>query len=221
MTEKLDRHTLKGPDEFTIAVRRVTTWAAAHRRWLTAGGVAVVLVLAIGSVVSWNRARSQQQAVEQFRRAHAAFQAQRWADAARDFGDLVRDHGGSSFGRVAILYQAHALRAADDAAAATAAYERFLATRGLAPEYRQQALLALAQIREDAGSAADALDAYQQATALEGPYTLDAEFGAARLQAQLGHRAEAAETYERILPQASADLKPLVEARLAAIRDDG
>ena len=46
-----------------------------------------------------------------------------------------------------------------------------------------------------------------------------AEIALARLQLDLGRRAAAKATYERILPDASGDVKALVEARLAALRD--
>lgn len=219
MADKLDRDALKGPDEFTLFVRRIVAWGAAHRRTLIAFAAVLGAVLVVGSVSAWNRARTHQQAAEQFRIAHGAFRGERFADAARAFEDLGRDYAGTTFARFAPLYQGHALRAAGDSEGAAGAYEAYVASSPRAPEFEQQALLALGQIREDADRTEDAATLYERAAKLSGPYTIDAEIALARLQLDLGRRADAKATYERILPDASGDVKALVEARLAALRD--
>lgn len=218
MANKLDRDALKGPDEFTVAVRRVLAWASVHRRALTIAGAAVGTILLVGSIASWNRARGRQQAGEQFRRAHAAYQAERWSDAAREFEDLAHDHPATSFGRFAVLYEGHALRAAGESEPAATAYEAFLARDDVGPEYQQLALLSLGQLREDAGRKEDAAGFYERAADVGGPYELEARMALARLQLALGRREDAKATYERILPEAAGDAKALVEARLAALR---
>lgn len=218
MAEKLDRDALKGPDEFTVAVGRLVAWARANRRSLTVGAAVLATIVVVGSLLAWNRARQTQQAAEQFRQAHAAFRDQRWGDASQAFEDLARIYPSTSFGRFALLYHGHALRAQGARDAAALAYQEFLATGDPAPEFRQQALVALGQIREDAGDRDSAVGLYEQAAAIEGPYRLEAEMASARLQLDLGRREEAKATYERILPEASGDVKALVEARLAALR---
>jgi len=218
MADKLDRHALKGPDEFTVLVRRVVAWANANRRLLVVAGSVVGVVAFAAAVATWNAARSSRQAAEQFRRAHGAFQAERFTDAARSFEDLERDYPETAFGRFAILYRAHALRAAGQLEDAAAAYEKFLESGDVGPEYGQLALFALGQLREDAARTTDAIDLYEKAAALPGPYTLEAEVATARLQFGLGNRTDAQATYERILPDASGEMKALVEARLAALR---
>jgi tetratricopeptide (TPR) repeat protein len=217
MAEKLDRDALKGPDEFTLAVRWVVERARTHRRSLTVGITVVATVVIVGSIVTWNRARQTQQAAEQFRQAHAAFREARWGDASQAFEDVARDYSSTPFGRFAMLYQGHALRAEGARDAAALAYEAFLASGELAPEFRQQALVALGQIREDAGQRETAVDFYERAAGIAGPYRLEAEMASARLQLDLGRRDDARATYERILPDASGDVRALVEARLAAL----
>jgi len=218
MSNKLDRDALKGPDEFTLVVRRVLSWSKAHQRILVAGAAALAVIVVVASVTTWNRSRARREAADEFRRAHAAYVAGRFTDAARAFDDLQRDHPSTAFGRFAALYHAHALRAAGKAAAAAQAYDSFLAADDTPPEYEQLALLSLGQLREDAGKAADAVELYQRASGLDGPYSLDAEISTARLQLGLGRRDDAKTTYERILPEASGDMKALVEARLASLR---
>jgi predicted negative regulator of RcsB-dependent stress response len=217
MSSKAERDALKGPDEFTLIVRRILSWSKAHQRILIAGGTVLAVIVVVASVATWNRSRAQREAADEFRRAHAAYVAGRFTDAARAFDDLQRDYPSTAFGRFAILYQAHALRAAGKAAAAAQAYDSFLTTDKTPPEYEQLALLSLGQLREDAGKSADAVDLYQRASSLDGPYSLDAELSMARLQLGLGRKADAKATYERILPDASGDMKALVEARLAAL----
>ena len=82
-------------------------------------------VLAVGAVVggvSWYRARRADAAAAQFQTADVQFQGGHFAEAADAFTTLGRDYGGTPYGKLASLYEGHALARKPDPTGAAAAY---------------------------------------------------------------------------------------------------
>src|SRR5439155_844024 len=84
----------------------------------------------------------------------------------QDFANVVERYPGAPFGRLAVLYRAHALARQGDQAAAATAYGEYLASAAVPVYLHQEALVGLARAKEAAGDTAGALDAYTQAGAL-------------------------------------------------------
>jgi tetratricopeptide (TPR) repeat protein len=199
---KIRRKDLRKPDEFETLTGQVASWADQHRGIVAGVAGAAILVALVGFAVSRWRAGQNQAAGVAFRAAHSQFEAARYADAAGAFAEVASAHPHAPFGRLAVLYRAHALARSGDAAGAATAYSEYLATSPDAEYLRQEALNGLARARESTGDAAGALDAYTQASDLRGPYRVDALLGAARLQEAAGHGDQARDIYTRLLKEA-------------------
>jgi hypothetical protein len=140
-------------------------------------GIAIVALI-IGRIQGSRR----QMAAQEFRLAHRAFQAGRFAEAATAFAGVVAGYSRTPFGNLAALYLGHARAREGDASGAAAAYLEFLAAGSTAPYLRQEALVGLGRAREGGQDRAGALEAYSEAAALSGPYQNDALLAAARLK---------------------------------------
>ena len=197
---KIRRKALRQPDEFETLTARAIEWAETNRQ-LVIGALAAVLVVALaGFLFGRYRAGRTERAAVAFQQAHETFGAgSKFPEAADAFAAVARDYGSTTYGKLALLYKAHALARQPDAAAAAAAYTEFLATSPEPPYLRQQALVGLAHARESTNYSAGALEAYTQAGALEGAYRIDALLGAARLQQATGHPDAARDIYSKLL----------------------
>jgi tetratricopeptide (TPR) repeat protein len=223
---KLNRKALREPDEFQSLTGQVAAWAQANRTPLIAGAVAAVALAAVASGVGWYRGRTAAAAAVRFQAAHDEFQASRWAEAADAFAGLRRDYPGTSYGRLAALYEGHALYRKPDPAAAAVAYGEFLAAGPGTDYLRQEALLGLGRSREATGDDPGAREAYEQASAIEGPFRSDARLALARLYERAGEADKAKELYLAVLkesPSASARavLQAKIPADVAAASGDG
>lgn len=214
---KLDRKTLREPDEFQTLTGQAAAWAEANRTLLVAVAVAAVAIAAVAAGVSWYRGRQAEAAAVRFQSAHDEFQASRWTEAAEAFAGLGRDYGGTSYGRLATLYQGHALSRKPDPPAAATAYGEYLAASPATDYLRQEALVGLARAREASGDAAGARDAYEQASAIDGPFKADAQLSLARLYETGGQPDKARELYLAILKESpSGFVRTVVEAKVPA-----
>jgi hypothetical protein len=214
---KLDRKALREPDEFQTLTNQAAAWAQANRSLLVAGTLAIVAVAAAIGGVSWYRGRQSAAAAVRFQAAYGDFQASRWAEAADAFSSVQHDYAGTGYGRLAVLYQGHALARKPDTAAAATAYGEFLAGSPKEDFLRQEALVGLARAREASGDAAGAREAYDQASAIDGPFRSDARLSLARLLEADGKGDQARELYQSILKDSpSASVRAVVEAKLPA-----
>jgi tetratricopeptide (TPR) repeat protein len=202
---KIRRKDLRKPDEFETLTGQVLAWVEGHQP-IVYGVVAVVVLVAIGVVAigRW-RASSNQAAAVAFRSAQAGFQAGKFPDAAQAFANIAQQYPRAPFGRMAVLYRAHALARQGDQSGAVAAYGEYLAGTPDAEYLRQEALIGLARAKETSGDAAGALDAYTQAGALKGPFRSDALLATARLQEAAGHAEQAKGIYSDLLKDDGAD----------------
>jgi len=214
---KLNRKALREPDEFQTLTNQAAAWAQANRPLLVASGLAVVAIAAAIGGVSWYRGRQSAAAAIRFQTAYGDFQASRWAEAADAFSGMQRDYAGTGYGRLAVLYQGHALARKPDPAAAATAYGEFLASSPKEDFLRQEALVGLARAREASGDTAGAREAYEQAAAIDGPFRSDARLSLARLLEVDGKSDQARELYQAILKDSpSASVRAVVEAKLPA-----
>jgi hypothetical protein len=214
---KIDRKSLRQPDEFQTLTTQAADWAQKHQSALIAAGVALlVLALAAGGVVWW-RARQAEAASIRFRAAHQAFEGARFEEAAASFATLGADYGSTPYGRLASLYRGHALARSGDAAGAATAYGEYLAA-GPETEYlRQEALASLGRARETAGDAGAAREAFDEAAAMPGPFRIEAQLGQARLAEAAGDPERARTIYATMLADAPAGpLRTFLEAKAPA-----
>ena len=214
---KLDRKALREPDEFQTLTNQIAAWAQTNRTALVAIVAAAVAIAAVGAGVSWYRARQADAAAIRFQSAHDEFQASRWAEAAEAFAGLGRDYPGTGYGRLAALYEGHALSRKPDPAAAATAYGEFLAASPPTDYLRQKALVSLAAAREASGDSAGARAAYEQATAIDGPFRSDARLSLARLYEAGGQADKAKELYLAVLKESpSGFARTVLEAKIPA-----
>jgi len=209
---KIRRKDLRKPDEFETLTGQAVAWADEHRP-VVYGVLAVAVVVLAGSLAigRWRASRNDAAAVA-FRSAQESFDEGKFQEAAQGFAYVVERYPGAPFGRLAVLYRAHALARQGDQAAATA-YGEYLASAAVPDYLRQEALVGLARAKEAAGDMAGALDAYTQAGALPGAYRDDALLSAARLEQAAGHAERAQAIYAGLLKDAA---DPATKAFVAA-----
>jgi len=215
---KIRRKDLRGPDEFETLTGETLVWARGHQTALIAGGVALLVLAIAGLLLSRARGTRNREAAAQFEQAQMEFARGNTASAAAQFGALEASAPGTPFGRLAGLYQGHALMQQGDAAGAATAYTEYLSTASAADYLRQQALLGLGRAKESAGDAPGALEAYAQAEKLDGPMRAEAALGTARLLEVQGKAEEAHAVYARLRKEAPEGwLRELVEAKTPSL----
>src|SRR5579885_2524275 len=137
---RISRKSLRQPDEFQTIAGSVLTWAEQHvRELLVAAGLLVALGVVVVAAARYRTSR-EAAAAAAFQGARALLEAGKLPEAEKAFAELRRDYGTTSFGRLAPLYQGHALARAGDHAGAATAYEEFLAGAPPADYLRQEAL---------------------------------------------------------------------------------
>jgi TolA-binding protein len=199
---KIRRKDLRGPDEFETLTGETLAWADRHRSQLIIAGAGVLAIVIAGLLMARSRAASNREAAAQFVQAQAQLERGSAATAATQFEAIERNASGTPFGRLAGLYQGHALLKQGDAAGASTAYTEYLSTAS-APDYiRQQAYVGLGRAREMAGDTSGAHDAYTQAEKLEGPERAEASLGVARMLDAQGQADQARAIYVRLAKEA-------------------
>src|SRR5215468_535150 len=171
---KLNRKALREPDEFQTLTGQVAAWAQENTALLVGIAAAVLAVSAVAGGVSWYRTRRADAAAVRFQGGDDQFRAGKYAEAADTFATLGRDYPGTPYGRLAALYEGHALARKPDPSGAAAAYSEYLAGTPETEYLRQEALQDLGQAREAARDAKGAQEAYEQAAAIDGPFRTDA-----------------------------------------------
>ena len=226
---KIRRKDLRGPDEFETLTGETLAWAQTHQTPLIVGGVALLAIVVGALLVARSRGIRNQEAAGQFQQAQAQLASGSAATAATQFEAIEQNAGSTPFGRLAGLYQGHALLRQGDGAGAASAYTEYLSTAS-APDYlRQQALLGLGRAKEIAGDASGAHDAYLQAEKLEGPARDEASLGVARMLETQGQVDQARAIYTRLVKESpegwlrslAAAKAPGVTADEAPTPDDG
>jgi TolA-binding protein len=211
---KINRKALRQPDEFQALSAQAAAWAVANQRLLIGIGIAFLVIAIVAVVVGRFRAAQAAAAATEFRIAHTSFAGSRYAEAAEGFGTLAATYPSTPFGRLAVLYRAHALARKGDPQGAAVAYQEYLASAD--GEYlRQEALVGLGHAQEASGDAAGARATYAQAGDLAGPFRTDALLSTARLADAQGDGAAARAIYERLARESpDGDLKTFLEAKV-------
>lgn len=214
---KIDRKSLRDPDEFQILTGQATAWVRANQTLVYGVVGALFAVTIIGLLAGWYRGRQARAAAVRFESAHLEYEGAKYAEAAESFASLERDYGSTPFGRLAGLYRAHALARRGDPAAVTA-YTEYLAGSPETDYLRQEALLGLARAAEAAGDTAKARATFAEAADVPGPFRIDARLGVARLAEAAGERDKAREIYTALLAEAEAGtpLRTFLESRVPA-----
>ena len=214
---KLNRKALREPDEFQTLTGQVAAWAQANASWLVGLAVAALVIGAVAGGIGWYRAQRAGAAATQFASAHDELQAGHYAEAADGFATLGRDYAATPYGRLASLYEGHALAKKPDPAGAAAAYTAYLAASPETQYLRQEALTGLGQVREASGDTKAAEDAYAQAADIPGPFRTDARLALARLYEAGGQADKAREVYVAMLKDSpTGPVRALLETKIPA-----
>jgi hypothetical protein len=214
---KLNRKALREPDEFQTLTGQVAAWAQANTTLLVCIAVAVLAVGAVAGGVNWYRTRRADAAAVLFQSGDDQFQAGKYAEAADTFASLGRDYAGTPYGRLASLYQGHALARKPDPNGAAAAYSEYLAGAPETEYLRQEALQDLGQAREATGDTKGAEEAYAQAAAIDGPFRTDARIALARLYEADGQSDKARDVYLAMLKESpTGSVRTLLETKIPA-----
>jgi hypothetical protein len=218
---KIDRKSLREPDEFQTLTTHAATWARQNQglAWGLGIGVLAIAVLALG--IGWYRSRNAEAAAVRFQSAHAEFLDGKFPAAAESFAGLGRDYGSTPFGRLAQLYRGHALLRGGDGAGAATAYGEYLAGSPQTQYLRQEALAGLGAAREATGDQTGAVEAYTQAAEIDGPFKQDVRLAMARIAEASGKPDDAKKIYVALLqegptPQLRAFLETKIPAEVAA-----
>src|SRR2546430_16922887 len=136
---KIRRKDLRKPDEFETLTGQAVAWADAHRR-VVYGVLAVAVVVLAGSLAigRWRASRNDAAAVA-FRSAQESFDEGKFQEAAQGFAYVVERYPGAPFGRLAVLYRAHAPPRQGDQAAAAPAYRQYPPTPAAPASPRHEA----------------------------------------------------------------------------------
>jgi len=218
---KIRRKDLRGPDEFETLTGETLAWAQGHRTPLVVAGVAVLAIAVAALLMTRARTVRNQDAAAQFRQAQAELAGGSAATAATQFETIEQNASSTPFGRLAGLYQGHALLKQGDGAGAAAAYTEYLSTAS-APEYlRQQALVGLGRAKEIGGDTAGAHDAYLQAEKLDGPARAEASLGVARMLETQGQADQARAVYARLVKEAPEGwVRTFAESKAPGVKAD-
>lgn len=212
---KIRRKDLRQPDEFETLTGRALDWAEHNRPTLVAAIVAVLVIAAGTIMVGRLRVSRNLSAHEEFRSAHALYDAGRFSEAEAAFIQLASGYPSTPMGQIATLYRAHALARGGDPDGASTAYSEYLASGPEAIYLRQEALLGLGQTRETQEDTEGALQAYSDAASLEGPFQQEALLAEARLNEVSGQHDRAKEIYTRLLAEVpQGDLRALLISKL-------
>ena len=214
---RVRRKDLRRPDEFATLTGQAGAWAREHRQTLLIGGAALFGLLIAAGLFARYRVTQNEAAAREFRQAHETFEAGELPEAATAFALVAEEYPRSPFGRLARLYQGHALARQNEGTTAAEAYEAYLG-RDPEPAYlRQEALAGLGHAHEASGDLPQALAAYRRASELDGPYRTETLLGAARLEEAQGDRAAAEAIYRDLLRDASDDtLRQMLLSKLPA-----
>lgn len=215
---KIDRKSLREPDEFQHLTTQAGTWLRANQGLVTGIVVGLVAVALIGIGVGWYRARQDEAAAVGFQTAHEAFAAGKFADAADGFASLGRDYPSTPFGKLASLYRGHALERQGDAKGAVTAYQEYLAGTPRTDYLRQEALLGLARSEEASGDAAAAGERFAEAAEMPGPFRTEAKLAQARLAEGAGKPEQARDIYVALLAEAQpgTPLRAFLQSKMPA-----
>jgi hypothetical protein len=215
---KIDRKTLREPDEFQQLTTQAGAWMRANQRLVTGVVVGLITVALIGVSVGWYRARQDEHAAVQFQTAHEQFAAGKLAEAADAFAALGRDYPSTPFGKLASLYRGHALERQGDAKAAVAAYQEYLNGTPRTDYLRQEALLGLARSEEASGDPAAAGTRFAEAAEMPGPFRTEAKLAQARLAEAGGKTDQARDIYVALLAEAQpgTPLRAFLQSKMPA-----
>lgn len=214
---KLNRKALREPDEFQTLTGQVAAWAQENTALLVGIAAAVLAVSAVAGGVSWYRTRRADAAAVRFQVGDDQLRAGKYAEAGDTFATLGRDYPGTPYGRLAALYEGHALARKPDPSGAATAYSEYLAGTPETEYLRQEALQDLGQAREAAGDAKGAQEAYEQAAAIDGPFRTDARIAVARLYEAAGQTDKARDVYLAMLKESpTGPVRTLLEAKIPA-----
>lgn len=214
---KIDRKSLREPDEFQTLTTQAASWARQNQTLVWGIGIGLVAVALLGLGVGWYRARQAEAAAVRFQSAHADFVAAKYPAAAESFAGLGREYPSTPFGRLAQLYRGHALLRGADAAGAATAYGEYLAGSPETEYLRQEALAGLGAARETTGDQAGAADAYTQAAEIDGPFRQDVRLALARIAEAQGKADDAKKIYVTLLQESPGPaLRALLETKIPA-----
>jgi predicted negative regulator of RcsB-dependent stress response len=217
-TERIRRKDLRQPDEFMTLSRRAVVYAEDNRTTVFLVGGAIVLVLAAVLIYRAVRASRETAASRAYAAAHVFMEDRKYSEAAGAFQAVADGYGSTGYAALAQLQAANALLAADRAAEAATAYQKFLDSGPPTDYLRQLALTRLAHAHEKNDKPQEALAAYGEAAALSGPFVEEALLGQARAAEAAGDAAHAKALYEQFLTKFPAsDQRTLVTARIIAL----
>jgi predicted negative regulator of RcsB-dependent stress response len=217
-TERFRRKDLRQPDEFVTLSRRTVAYAEENRTTVFLVAGAIVLLLAAVLIYRAVSASREAAASRAYAAAHVFMEDRKYPEAASAFQSVADGYGSTGYAVLAQLEAANALLAADRAADAAIAYQKFLDYGPPTDYLRQLALTRLAHADEKIGKNQEALAAYTAAAALNGPFSEEAFLGQARAAESAGDAAKARSLYEQFLTKFPAsDQRTLVTARIVAL----
>jgi len=200
--QKIDRHELK-EDKFVIAVGQFLQYCEEHKAAIRYGGTALVAVLALVTVYSWQTRLNDLQIEERFEKAHrramkAASVDQR-NDILKEYVDILNLAPSKSFTPRILFSAAHEcfeLGRYDDALEHCRKLERNFPSHPLVPA----AKMSIGQCLEAAERFEGAIEAFRGCIDMDGsePFRAECELGIARCHEGLGNLQEAMAAYERL-----------------------
>lgn len=214
---KIDRKSLREPDEFQTLTTQAASWATQNQNLLWGVGIGFAVIALVGLGFGWYRARQSEAGAVRFQAAHAEFIEQKYPAAAESFAGLGRDYGSTPFGRLAQLYRGHSLLRGGDGAGAATAYGEYLAGSPETEYLRQEALAGLGAARESTGDTSGAVDAYTQAAEIVGPFRQDVRLAMARIAEASGKPDDAKKIYVTLLQESpNPTVRALLETKIPA-----
>jgi hypothetical protein len=197
---KLSRKELRQPDWFQVASESGLEYFNRHKNVVFA---AVAALLVIGVFIGgWQLFKERQNvaASEEFSKALALYQSERYPEAIAAFEDL-KGYRWSRYSVLAHLYLANGYLATGDTDKAVSEGQRSLAATRPNSLYRQIALISLATAEEGKKDCKAALQHFSEAQNISGPLQGRARLGKARCAEQLGDTATAIAAYKEYLKE--------------------
>jgi predicted negative regulator of RcsB-dependent stress response len=183
--KRITRKQLREPDWFQTTSENALDYFNHHKTLVFAAVGAVIVIAAIAWGWQLFKQRQNVAASEQFSKAMAHYQSERYRDAIPAF-EAVKDYRWSHYAVLAHLYLANSYLQINDVDKALSEAQRSLAATSPNSLYRQIALVTLGTAEEQKKQCKSALEHYAEAQNISGPLQSRAVLGRARCAEELG-----------------------------------
>ena len=199
---------LNKPDEFITYSQRLLNWAGDHRKTLSIGGAAVILLLVAVAAHSYFAEKAEKRAATLLNATLISYRSELEASGpekayektAQDFESLIDRYGSNDAGKQAKVFFGDICYAGKAYDRAAQFYRSALNDYAHEPFMHDLITVALGHALSEAGKYAEALQSFEKVASVSGEQALKAEalFNVAELDAREGQKEKSTEAFNRL-----------------------